>query len=185
MAETTKIVLCGKLRSGKSLAAAYLTLFYGAQPYAFADEMKDSFHRAFPNIMRNPKPRAFYVKFGEWACEVFGDNVWVDKVLRKIEAANHSVVLISDMRKAPEYAKMQAEGYTIIKITADDGIRIQRAIEAGDDFTEADLTNRTETFIDNIAPHYTVANNSDTDSFYDRLDVIMAELGVEKAVRGE
>ena len=80
---------------------------------------------------------------------------------------------------------MQAEGYTIIKITADDSLRIQRAIESGDDFSEEDLTNRTETFIDNIAPHYTVANNSDTDSFYDSLDAIMADLGVAKAVRGE
>ena len=182
---TVKIVLCGKFRAGKDLLSSYLSLFYGFATYAFADEMKAAFHRAYPQVPHIPKPRAGYVKFGEMSCEILGDDVWVEKAMRKIEDDNAPLVLISDMRKEPEYKRMQDEGFTVIRITAADEIRIERAREAGDSFTEADLTSPTETFIDKITPDYEVLNNLSPDSLYDQIDVILAEMGVEKLCRGE
>jgi dephospho-CoA kinase len=180
-----RIVLAGKLRSGKDMIASYLSLFYGFNTYAFADEMKAAFHRAYPQVPHIPKPRAGYVKFGEMSCEILGDDVWVEKVMRKIDADNAPLVVISDMRKEPEYKRMQAEGFTIIRITAADELRIERAREAGDSFTEADLTGPTEVYIDKITPDYEVLNNLSPDSLYDQIDSILAELGVEKLSRGE
>jgi len=180
-----RIVLAGKFRSGKDLLASYLSLFYGFATYAFADEMKAAFHRAYPQVPHIPKPRAGYVKFGEMSCEILGDDVWVEKAMRKIKDGNAPLVLISDMRKEPEYKRMQDEGFTVIRITAADELRIERAREVGDSFTEADLTSPTETFIDKITPDYEVLNNLSPDSLYDQIDVIMTELGVEKLCRGE
>jgi len=180
-----RIVLAGKFRSGKDLLASYLSLFYGFATYAFADEMKAAFHRAYPQVPHIPKPRAGYVKFGEMSCEILGDDVWVEKAMRKIADDNAPLVLISDMRKEPEYKRMQDEGFTVIRITAADELRIERAREAGDSFTEADLESPTETFIDKITPDYEVLNNLSPDSLYDQIDEIMTEMGVEKLCRGE
>lgn len=180
-----RIVLAGKFRSGKDLLSSYLSLFYGFATYAFADEMKAAFHRAYPQVPHIPKPRAGYVKFGEMSCEILGDDVWVEKAMRKIADDNAPLVLISDMRKEPEYKRMQDEGFTVIRITAADELRIERAREAGDSFTEADLESPTETFIDKITPDYEVLNNLSPDSLYDQIDVILAEMGVEKLCRGE
>lgn len=181
----TKLILTGKLRSGKSLATAYLTLHYDFQPFAFADELKSAFHRAFPEVPASPKPRAGYQKFGEWACEMFGDRVWVDKTDRSIRQYNGDNVLISDMRKQVEYKYAQVMDFIIIRISATDDVRIQRAKEAGDDFNEDSLTHYTETDLDNFSVDYDVDNSGTTEELYAQLDAIMATLGVPQKVAGD
>lgn len=57
--------LLGKLRSGKDQVAAYLTSNYGYTRFAFGDELKDDFHRTYPDIPREPKPRAGYQEYGQ------------------------------------------------------------------------------------------------------------------------
>jgi hypothetical protein len=173
-----KIMLAGKFRSGKDVAAGYLALHYGFRPYAFADELKDAFHRAFPNVPRTPKPRTHYVKFGEWGCEVFGNNVWIDRVFAKIESDNSPFVIVTDMRKEPEYEAARKAGFIIVKVTADDEIRRARAVAAGDQFTDADMTHPTETFIDNITANYTVENSGSIEEMTAQLDVIMRKLNI-------
>lgn len=186
--EPIKLVLTAKLRAGKDTAAGYLATFYNVRPFAFADELKKSFHMAFPDVPREPKPRAMYQKFGEWACETLGDKVWVDKVNEAVESHlkhGSAHVLITDMRKPVEYEAVKADGYKIIKIEAAPELRVRRALQAGDDFTAEDLEHQTELYIDNITPDFTVFNNLDEDSLFDQLDHVMAELGIEKECRGE
>jgi hypothetical protein len=56
-----KIAFCGKMRSGKDVCATYLTVNHGfAFPIAFGDALKDSAHRIFFDIPREPKPRVLY-----------------------------------------------------------------------------------------------------------------------------
>ena len=184
-----KLALVGKLRAGKDTAAQYLTLFYDFQPFAFGDPLKHHFHQMFPHIPRHPKPRALYQKFGEKNCEIDPD-VWInltmpqiDEYLRRhtcdrCETVLKPRVVVVDCRKQNEYDRLRAAGFKFIRINADDELRIQRALEAGDKFTAEDLTHETELLIDSFDVDYEIDNNGTTTELYEQIDVIMHELGV-------
>jgi dephospho-CoA kinase len=98
--------------------------------------------------------------------------VWIRLVERQID--NHIDIMaelgqteinvvITDLRKVPEYEWARANGFTIIRVTAPDDVRIGRAIKAGDDFCENDLEHSTELEIDNFTVDYTVENNGTVD----------------------
>lgn len=182
--QPVKIAICGPLRSGKDMATAYLSLFYGFTPYAFGDSLKAFLFEIFPNVPREPKPRHLLQRFGQIMREI-DENVWLDACLRKVERNNDSLVLISDLRQPNEYERLKAEGYVIIRLHADTDVRVTRAIEAGDNFTVHDLIHETETNLDKFDVDYCVENNTTPDLLYDELDAIMFDLGVEKTVRGE
>jgi dephospho-CoA kinase len=173
-----KLAITGKLRSGKDTAASYLVTYYDFQPFAFGDELKQAFHRAFPSVPAEPKPRALYQKFGQWARESLGDDVWITHCFRKVEFYGSARVVITDVRQLNEYEALIEAGYTIIRINAPDDLRMKRAIDAGDDFTVHDFVHETELNVDTFAVDYEVCNDGDTLALAKQLDAIMAELGV-------
>jgi hypothetical protein len=184
-----KLALCGRLRSGKDTAADYLTLFYDFQPFAFADPLKRYLHEIFPHVPREPKPRALYQAFGQKLRELDPD-VWINLTMRQIDdyLRQHTCdrcepvlkprVLISDCRQQNEFDRLRAEGFVFIRINADEKLRIQRATEAGDNFTLDDLAHETELLVDMFSVDYEVLNNGSTTELYAQLDVIMRDLGV-------
>jgi dephospho-CoA kinase len=181
----TKIIIGGKLRSGKDTAAKHMWLSHNFQRYAFADKVKDVAHDLFPEIPREPKPRKLYVDVGEKGVEI-DPLVWVKHVERQID--NHVQIMaelgltevnvvITDLRKQAEYDWARANGFTIIRVTAPDEVRISRAIAAGDDFCENDLEHETELAIDGFAVDYTVENNGSVDELKRKIDEIMEAIG--------
>lgn len=174
-----KLALCGKLRSGKSLVAGYLSLMHDFQPFAFGDALKNAFHRAFPQIPRQPKPRAYYQSFGQWARATIDENVWIDATMRKVDeylAQNCLRISIEDVRQQNEYDRLKREGFVFVRITAPDELRLERARKAGDDFTEADLAHETEVFVDTFEVDYEVANDGTVDELCAKVDVIIRQL---------
>jgi dephospho-CoA kinase len=85
-------------------------------------------------------------------------------------------VVITDLRQPNEYEWARTEGYTIIRVTAPDDVRIGRAIKAGDDFCENDLDHSTELEIDNFAVDYTVENNGTVDELKEKIDAILTDI---------
>jgi dephospho-CoA kinase len=189
-----KLALTGKLRAGKSHLANYATLFYDFQPFAFGNALKDAYHRAFPFVPREPKPRRAYQLFGQLARELIDENVWVDATMRKVNdyIAQHvcacgcacgkssARVLIEDCRQQNEFDRLRAEGFVIVRVTAPDELRIERARKAGDDFTEADLRHETELLVDTFAVDYEIWNYGSLSELEAQFDGIMWKLGVEK-----
>ncbi|MCY9372687.1 dephospho-CoA kinase [Bacillus haynesii] len=183
-----KIALTAPLRAGKSLAASYISLHYDFQPFAFGDELKDAFHRAFPHVPRNPKPRAHYQKFGQWAREAFGEDVWIDALMPKIAAylerhpcdcgstALKNRVIIDDCRQPNEYKRLKDEGFVFVRITAPAELRIERAKKAGDQFDLADLEHPTELAVNSFEVNYEIDNAGKPEELYEKLDAIMAEV---------
>jgi dephospho-CoA kinase len=179
LTSNTKIALTGRLRAGKDTAAGYLALYYDFTPYAFGDELKESFHRAFPNVPGLPKPRNFYQKFGQWAREIMGEDIWITHCLGKIDRYRSERVVITDLRQPNEYSALREAGYKIIRISAPESLRIKRALDAGDDFTIHDLVHETELNVDTFDVDYDVWNGSGPLVLERQLDVIMTELGVD------
>jgi hypothetical protein len=184
-----KLALCGRLRSGKDTAAQYLTLFYDFHPFAFAEPLKRYLHEIFPHVPREPKPRRLLQLFGQKMREIDPD-VWINLTMRQIDdylrlhpcecggSALKPRVVVTDCRQQNEYDHLRAEGFVFIRINADDELRIRRALEAGDDFTEEDLRHETELLVDSFDVDYEVYNNGTTSELYAQIDEIMRELGV-------
>lgn len=176
-----KIGLCGKLRSGKDSVANYASTFYDFQTYAFGDELKRDFHRKNPDVKWTPKPRAEYQRHGQAERLKRGDDVWIDEVFRSIKSHRWPErIMVTDVRQSNEVARLKAEGFTLIRITAPDNVRIQRAMQAGDSFTEEDLRHSTELASDTFTVDYEINNDKGLVEFYEKWDVVMAALGVNK-----
>jgi dephospho-CoA kinase len=183
------IGLIGKLRAGKDVVAAYLADKYGYTRYAFGDELKRDFHRRYPEIPRDPKPRAGYQFHGQFMREHYGENVWVDRCLTDVDAvcsverwdAQPFHAVITDVRQESEYEALAARSYVLIRVEASAALRIERAVNSGDVFNYADLAHGTETALDGYAADFTVVNDAGLAELYARIDEIMAELSAKEA----
>ncbi|MFE5278591.1 hypothetical protein ACFQ9F_30120, partial [Bacillus cereus] len=95
-------------------------------------------HETFPDVGILSKPRALYQQFGQLMRQIDGD-VWVKHVERKVEGIvdyrsthdHHIGVVITDLRQPNEYEWARRNGFTIIRVTAPDDVRRQRAEQAG------------------------------------------------------
>ncbi|PHF07237.1 hypothetical protein [Bacillus toyonensis] len=189
-----KIAITGKARSGKTELSHYTWMLYGFKEFDFSAVLKDEFHRLFPHIPRNPKPRAYYQKFGQWLREIDPD-IWIKMTLGKVHEycfedalnkVNHKPkVLVNGVRQPNEYQRLRDEGFIIIRVNASDDLLIGRAKAEGDVFTEADLEHETESHIDNFEVDYEINNVGSIGEMYDQLDTIMKDIGVQSVSNRE
>lgn len=175
------IGLIGKLRAGKDEVARYLTSEYGYERYAFGDSLKDDFHRRYPEVPREPKPRIGYQFHGQFMRDVVGEDIWVQRCLSEVQRGYYANLdfraVISDVRQLNEAERLKAAGYVLIRVEAPEALRIQRAVSSGDRFNLRDLTHGTETALDDYAADFTATNDGDLAHLYRQIDEIMAFLG--------
>lgn len=188
MSTLPNIAIVAKMRAGKDTVADYLAQKYGYVKFAFGDELKRDFHRRYREIPRDPKPRAGYQFHGQFMREHYGDNVWIDACFDNIDAHRLSFsdpasvpVVISDVRQLNEATALQSAGYTLIRVEASDGLRIERAVNSGDTFNYADLVHGTETALDGYAADFTVTNDAGLAELYAQIDEIMRYLTLKEA----
>jgi dephospho-CoA kinase len=181
----TKIALCGKLRSGKSLAANHLHIRHGFDEVAFGDALKRTVNEVFPWMVGPNKPRSLLQNYGQLMRSI-DENVWIKHVERAIKGkidfrvsmgAEAIGIVLTDVRQQNEVDWCRANGFTIIRVTAPDEVRIGRAIEAGDNFSVHDLAHSTELEIDNFTVDYTLENNGTVDELKAKIDTVLEEIG--------
>ncbi|WP_141431922.1 AAA family ATPase [Bacillus sp. 03113] len=181
----TKICLTGLLRSGKDTVADYLYAKHGFYCTAFGDSLKRTVAEVFPwSVTSSTKPRALLQQYGQLMREIDPD-VWVRHVERKIDAMTRYYidkgeteigVVISDLRQPNEYEWARANGFTIIRVTAPEELRLARARLAGDDFTESDLDHDTESHVGKFEVDYEIINGGTVEELQAKVDEIMAEI---------
>lgn len=176
------IALTGKMRSGKDAIGKYLSENYGYERFAFGDELKDDFHRRYPEIPRDPKPRIGYQSHGQLMRELVDKDVWVNKCfseIRRRSYGDHALLpVICDLRQPNEHSRCRAEGYVIIRVTAPESLRIHRAIESADKFDMSDLTHDTESHVDSFDVDYEIVNDGTIEELYAEVDAIMKRVSV-------
>ena len=151
------VALTGPLRAGKDSVADILVSKYGYTRFAFGDELKDDFHRRYPEIPRDPKPRIGYQNHGQLMRALIDDDVWVRKCFENIEQQRFYcdifpwnfgykpfLPVITDCRQPNEFSRCRSAGFVIIRVTAPEGVRINRAVDAADTFSLRDLSHETE-----------------------------------------
>jgi dephospho-CoA kinase len=85
-------------------------------------------------------------------------------------------IVLTDVRQQNEVDWCRANGFTIIRVTAPEDVRIGRAIKAGDDFCENDLEHSTELEIDNFTVDYSVENNGTVDDLKAKIDAVLEDI---------
>lgn len=180
MTTLPNIGLRGELRSGKDTVADYLADKYGYSKFAFGDALKDDFHRRYPEIPRDPKPRVGYQAHGQLMRELVDEDIWVRKCLAEVQRAYYANLdfraVICDLRQPNEYDALKRAGYVLIRVEAPEALRIDRAIKSGDRFNLRDLTHGTETALDDYAADFTVVNDAGLPELYAQIDEIMRRL---------
>lgn len=136
-----KIVgLVGFIGSGKDTVAKILTAKYGYHPLAFADVLKDGVSIVFGwprhflegdtpesrdfrekedefwsrKLGKKITPRLVLQKFGtEGTRDIFGEDIWVSALERRIEQKHYKKIVITDVRFPNEikFIEDQQEGY--------------------------------------------------------------------------
>jgi|SRR5690625_1640692 len=181
-----RIALTGKMRSGKSTISNYLTEIHDYKRIAFGDALKRYAHEIFDGLFDSDaemvaKPRRLYRQFGQKMREIDSD-VWVKQVERKMNAWEsvtvHGIV-IDDLRQPNEFEWARANGFTIIRINANEDTRLERARAAGDDFSLEDLRHETELHVDDFVVDFDYWNDSedDLDAITASLDALILALG--------
>lgn len=183
MTALPNIAITGRLRSGKDAVAEYLAREHGYTRFAFGDELKRYYHELFGPA--EAKPREGYQWFGQvmrerdpdiWVRKCFeaidrAQTAWDDVLLYEYDTTTRAV--ISDLRQPNEFDRCRSEGYTIIRVTAPEALRIDRAIKSADNFALADLTHDTESHVDSFAVDYEIVNDGTLADLYAKVDGII------------
>jgi dephospho-CoA kinase len=171
------------MRSGKDAVTAYLCERYGYARFAFGDELKRYAHELF-DVSERSKPRELYQWFGQTMRER-DPEIWQRKCFNRITdwrvySDDEFPAVITDTRQLNEYERCRAEGFVILRVTAPDGLRIQRSIDAKDTFNYADLAHSTESHVSSFAVDYEIENSGSLADLYARVDEIIADLNAKK-----
>jgi len=180
-----KIAVVGKMRSGKDTLGRY---FYDndtdgwQNKLAFGDEIKRLALIYFPDIVAKGKPRKLYQMLGQMLREIDPD-IWVkalDRNMQYLINKGESNFIVTDVRQMNEYEYLKSKGFTVIKVEANDELRRERIIQAGDVFEPENFYHETETTVDEIPADYIVTNNTTIKDFYAQIRFIHEELKGEK-----
>jgi|SRR5699024_483735 len=206
MTKTPRILIVGKMRAGKSTVARHLVTDYGFQELAFGAELKRSADNLFKTtevaeykrepirrgetgvpfidadeILGYRKPRRLYQDFGQLMRQLDPD-IWIRHVAQTMDVVesfkSSKGVVISDGRQPNEIEWAKENGFTIIRVNADESDRLERIERAGDDFKTEDLRHETELYVDDIQADYDIWNGEGVseDDLRRRVDEILAEI---------
>ena len=198
----TRIAICGKLRSGKSAIADHLTYEYGFTKMSFGAELKRQADELFADsevfkteetrvpdifggtrVISERKPRELYQRYGQ-AMRSLDPDVWVNQLARTAEvyANMRSTIglVIDDLRQPNEEIWARDNGFTIIRVNANEDTRLERARALGDAFEIEDLRHETELHIDDIEADYDIWNDGeDTEELKRKIGDIIAKIGAD------
>lgn len=175
-----KLAITGKMRSGKDTLGEFLTEMYDFEEFKFSKGISEVIQQYFPEASGKRKMRNFYQTIGQ-SMRSLDQDVWIKYIQKDIDkylAANgeFSDIVITDLRQKNEYKHLKDSGFIIIKIEADEDIRISRAIKANDTFDMASLRHETELSVDLIPADITISNNGSLDEFHSTLNKTLLAL---------
>lgn len=124
--------LMGPAGSGKSTVAKYLHDTWSASRFAFADHLKalaaatfDLSHAQCYGTQAQKEeidprygtsPRWIFQRLGQGARDTFGENFWIEMLLRQIAAVRPRLAVIEDVRYVNEAVAIHAAGGRIWRL---------------------------------------------------------------------
>jgi dephospho-CoA kinase len=177
-----KIAVCGGIRSGKDTFAAYFTDRLGFYKFAFADGIHEVINRYFPESYDNGKPREHLQVIGQ-TFRQFNPDIWVEFLDNELKdhysyflKEEQTGVVITDLRQPNEYKYLRENGFTIVRIVADLHTRVDRAIDQGDLFQEANFHHDTETYFQGFEVDFEIENNGSLEELHEKAEWVYCEV---------
>jgi dephospho-CoA kinase len=179
-----KVALFGKIRSGKDTVGELLIKEYGCTRVAFGDGIKKIIDEFFPEAWDNGKPRLHYQHIGQ-ELRKLNPDVWINSLVKRAEdirlqnliyRGDSTSFVVTDGRQRNEAVKLKEQGYTIVVVETDETTRIERMIQAGDNFSMEMLRHETERQVDLIEPDYIINNNGTLEDLKIKVRELVNEL---------
>lgn len=171
----------GKIRSGKSTVAKLLgnkigDEFGGHCKIEFSDALREVTDIVYPET-KGTKDREKLIAVGQHMRKLDKD-VWVNIVERKIKEVENEFgkdmpIIVSSVRQPNEVEMLERNGFVLIKVEADEDIRIQRCLNAGDSFNIESFNDYTETALDDVGFDYVIKNNEGLEHLKKCIDYIV------------
>lgn len=168
-----KIAFAGWAGSGKTEAAKYIAHKYGGVVLSFADSIKFIDRYLFGV---GQKQRERLQKIGEFFRTIDPD-IWVKRTLESVEFEER--VAVDDLRRKNEYISLVESGFTVIRIVADEDIRVQRLIKRDGVCDVTLMYNESESGCADLVLRE-ISNNRTLEDMYDQIDALMSVWGYGK-----
>ena len=167
-----KIALAGNMRSGKDTAADYIRRQYfpTLKVFSFAEPLYDILYMVQRTCrFELEKDRQFLQFLGDWGRQK-NSKIWIDMLIDKIKLEPYNIpIIITDARYLNELKEIERQNFVIIKIEADEDIRVARGASNLNHQSEKEIE-----FFNNY--DYIITNNDSFDEFYKQLDSIVVDL---------
>jgi len=159
------IAIIGGIRSGKSTLASILEEDFGMERLSFGEKLKEVVHEAVKHTPLAGKKNVPLLQAIGQQFREFHEDVWVSHVNQKFVEGNCTGFVIDDLRQPNEYLWALNNGFLIVRLHADEDIRYERALEAGDVIKWEDLRAETESYYKYYPVHFEVPNEGSLDHF--------------------
>lgn len=181
-----KIGILGEIRAGKDTVSELITknlwVMDSSIPtkhFAFSTGIHDVIQLTMPELYQNGKPRQALQHIGQSLREIKPD-VWIDYLIRSgcfnaSRIGGHHMI-VTDVRQPNEVERLQELGFHIIKVTASQEVRMQRALQLGDNFNPEMFNHETETIINSCDYDYLIDNSYSVDSLEKAVKMILKEV---------
>ena len=170
-----RIAFAAKQRSGKDAAAEFILRFHQGSIKKFADPLYDLMYMIQDRLsLPKEKDRLLLQVLGtDWGRER-NPNIWLDALFNEIEKDKNSrdAIIITDARFNNEFEACKQHGFTLVKISARDDVRLARGADTRPHASEVDMDEYT-------AYDYVIENNGSLESFHDKLIDMLADLNRE------
>lgn len=153
-----RILLCGKMGSGKSTVSNRLCNKYGFYQLGFGDKVKEIAREIFPEeFSGGKKPRKLLQWFGTDAMRSWNPDCWTNYLMRQIDGRGGNIV-IDDGRFTNELNTAVAYGFTPVLVIAPKELRRFRLIMRDGELDKEAFGHISETDLDS-APFSFVLDN--------------------------
>lgn len=168
-----RIVLIGKMGTGKDTVADYLVQHHGFAKYAFATKLKQAAVLLWPEKFTDgKKDRKLLQRLGD-LLRIVDPGVFAQGTIREIEADGHPNVVITDCRRRNELdACLRANpGFVPVQVVCDSEERIRRLVARdGHAPTHAERNHITETELGNIKFGIRIDNSGTFEELYEKIE---------------
>jgi len=165
-----RIAFTGWAGSGKTTAAKYLAEKFEGDVLSFAYPIKYIDRYVFGTTIKN---RERLQKIGEFFRE-FDPDIWVKHLIDTADLFKEKHLFVDDLRRENEYEALLKNNFKIVRIVADEDLRIKRLMERDGHCDVSVLYNESESGVASI-PFFEIENSGTLEEFYEKLDTYIGE----------
>lgn len=181
-----KIGILGEIRAGKDTVTELIIeeLDGKALTIAFSDGIHRVIKEHMPGLYEQGKPREALQEIGQ-VFRKYNSSVWIDKLFDSYSynyAERHGLnVIVTDVRQLNEVERLKKEGFILVKVTAEPEVRRERALAAGDNFTEEMFEHETEKQVRQARAHCYIENSGTLEELRARVKSFAIAYGLSES----